>query len=175
MPDATAHPVRLRREARGLSQVALAAAAQLTRQSIGALEAGRAVPAVDVALRIAAALGCTVEELFAMGSTETTLQAERSAQGAAFQAGSHMEAARLVALGAADAGIGTRDVAIAFGRGFIPLAVERDDLVIPVVSVEDPRVQLLDTLTGASTRRELEPLGYDVRSSGDPVAEVHAA
>jgi putative molybdopterin biosynthesis protein len=53
------------RETRGLSQVALARSARLTRQSIGAIEAGRAMPAVDVALRLAKALECAVEELFA--------------------------------------------------------------------------------------------------------------
>lgn len=56
--------VRAQREARELSQVALAEAAGLTRQSIGAIEAGRATPAVDVALRIARALDAQVEELF---------------------------------------------------------------------------------------------------------------
>ncbi len=56
--------VRERREARALSQIDLARHARLTRQSISAIEAGRAVPSVDVALRIAAALDCQVEELF---------------------------------------------------------------------------------------------------------------
>lgn len=44
----------------------LADAASLSRQSVGAIEAGRAVPAVDVALRIARALECQVEDLFGM-------------------------------------------------------------------------------------------------------------
>ncbi len=56
--------VRERREACGLSQTALAERAKLSRQSVGAIEAGRTTPAVDVALRIARALGCQVEELF---------------------------------------------------------------------------------------------------------------
>lgn len=56
--------VRAAREALGLSQAELAAAVRLSRQSIGAIEAGRAVPAVDVALRIAAALQHSVEALF---------------------------------------------------------------------------------------------------------------
>ncbi len=62
--------VRERREARGLTQIALAERANLTRQSIGAIEAGRAIPSVDVALRIARALDGQVEELF--GGTEET-------------------------------------------------------------------------------------------------------
>jgi putative molybdopterin biosynthesis protein len=56
--------VRALREARGLSQVSLAAASLLTRQSVSAIEAGRSTPAVDVALRIARALDCRVEDLF---------------------------------------------------------------------------------------------------------------
>jgi putative molybdopterin biosynthesis protein len=70
--------VRELREASGLSQVALAEAVQLTRQSIGAIEAGRAMPAVDVALRIARALECQVEDLFSQQS-EVTIVAESTA------------------------------------------------------------------------------------------------
>lgn len=64
MPKPPPNRVQTVREARGLSQIALAAAAGLARQSVGAIEAGRATPAVDVALRLAKALGCRVEELF---------------------------------------------------------------------------------------------------------------
>lgn len=72
----SANRVRERRESRGLSQIALAERTALTRQSIGAIEAGRATPSVDVALRIAAALDCLVEELFAETRTSTTIAAE---------------------------------------------------------------------------------------------------
>lgn len=65
---ASPNRVREQREARGLTQIALAERSRLTRQSVGAIEAGRAVPAVDVALRIAHALECHVEWLF--GETE---------------------------------------------------------------------------------------------------------
>lgn len=61
----SANRVRELRESRGLSQSALAAAAGLSRQSIGAIEADRSVPGVDVALRLASVLGCPVESLFA--------------------------------------------------------------------------------------------------------------
>lgn len=64
MADGNANRVRELRDAHALTQVALAERAGLTRQSIGAIEAGRAMPAVDVALRIARALGCRVEDLF---------------------------------------------------------------------------------------------------------------
>ena len=63
--------VRALRESRGLSQVALAEAARLTRQSVGAIETGRATPAVDVALRVAQALDCRVEDLFTQPAAES--------------------------------------------------------------------------------------------------------
>lgn len=63
--------VRHRREALGLSQAALAAAIDLSRQSLSAIEAGRAVPSVEVALRLARALDSRVEELFAAPQAES--------------------------------------------------------------------------------------------------------
>src|SRR5689334_16027730 len=63
MPTAE-NGLRSRRERLGLSQVALAAAVGLSRQSLSAIEAGRSQPGVDVALRLAAALECRVEDLF---------------------------------------------------------------------------------------------------------------
>ena len=88
----------------------------------------------------------------------------------------HFEVAHAVAIGAADVGIATRDAAIVHGLHFVPLAEERYDLVIPLPVLDDPRIQrLLDALTTASCRGELSSLGYDVRSSGDRVAEIKAA
>jgi putative molybdopterin biosynthesis protein len=52
------------RRARGLSQRALAEAAGITRQAVGAVEAGRMQPSVSIALRLARALGTSVEALF---------------------------------------------------------------------------------------------------------------
>jgi len=65
--------MRARREALGLTQGALAEAVGLTRQSINAIEAGRSVPGVDVALRIAGALESTVESIFGAPAAEATL------------------------------------------------------------------------------------------------------
>lgn len=64
MPKPLQNQVRALREARSLSQVDLAEASRLTRQSVSAIETGRSTPAVDVALRIARALDCRVEDLF---------------------------------------------------------------------------------------------------------------
>jgi molybdate-binding protein/DNA-binding XRE family transcriptional regulator len=52
------------RTRRGWSQARMAEAAGVTRQSYAAVESGRAVPSTEVALRLAAALGRRVEELF---------------------------------------------------------------------------------------------------------------
>ena len=56
--------MRERRLQSGLTQAELAARASVSRQLVAAVEAGRHAPAVDAALRLARALGGTVEELF---------------------------------------------------------------------------------------------------------------
>ncbi len=91
-------------------------------------------------------------------------------------AASHGEVAGAVSLGAADVGVATRDVAIARGLDFVALAEERYDLALPLGALADPRLQrLLNVLSGAPARRELTALGYDLRGSGERVAEVRAA
>lgn len=72
--------VRELREARALTQAELAEAAGVTRQSVNAIEAGRAVPGVDVALRLARALGCAVETLFNTQASEARFLAEPSGE-----------------------------------------------------------------------------------------------
>lgn len=59
--------IRSRREELGLSQSALADRAGLSRQLVGAMEAGRHNPSVASALSVARVLGVTVEELFGDG------------------------------------------------------------------------------------------------------------
>jgi putative molybdopterin biosynthesis protein len=54
------------RRKRGLSAIQLAATVGVSRQTIYAMEAGTYVPNTAVALRLARALGTTVEELFAL-------------------------------------------------------------------------------------------------------------
>jgi putative molybdopterin biosynthesis protein len=90
---------------------------------------------------------------------------------------SHLDVARAVALGAADTGLAIRGVALALNLGFVPLAEERFDLVIPSDLSYDPRAaRLLDTLASGIFRREVEALGgYTVRDSGALVVETAAA
>lgn len=88
----------------------------------------------------------------------------------------HLEVAAAISMGAADAGIATRDAAIAFGLPFIPLAEERYDLVIPKELQREARMQrLLDLMTTLAFRKELSAIGYDVRSCGERIAEESAA
>lgn len=61
--DAT-NALRARRRESGLTQAELAQRAGVSRQLIAAVEAGQNAPAVDAALRLARALGTTVEALF---------------------------------------------------------------------------------------------------------------
>lgn len=56
--------VRRHRDAAGLSQIALATRVGISRQALAAIEAGRSVPATTVALALATALSCPVEDLF---------------------------------------------------------------------------------------------------------------
>ncbi len=62
-PALTNH-VREWRERRGWSQQTLALRVGASRQTVNAIEAGRTAPATVLALRLAAALSCRVEDLF---------------------------------------------------------------------------------------------------------------
>ncbi len=62
--------LRQARQAAGLSQEALAAAVGISRQAYSAAESGSAVPSTEIALRLALALGTTVEQLFALPESE---------------------------------------------------------------------------------------------------------
>jgi putative molybdopterin biosynthesis protein len=61
--------VRRARCAAGLSQQQLAARVGVSRQAIVAIEANQYVPNTAVALRLAQALGCRVEDLFSLGDS----------------------------------------------------------------------------------------------------------
>ena len=94
---------------------------------------------------------------------------------AVLRAGGHLEVARLIHAGVADVGIATRDAAVALGLGFVPLAVERFDLVFETSFRDDRRVvRLLDELSTGGLRADLTSLGYDVGQSGAHVANLAA-
>ena len=88
----------------------------------------------------------------------------------------HMDVARLVALGLADAGVALPEAARAHGLDFIPLAEERFDLILAKEHGGDARiVRLLDLLSARSFRREMETLGGHVtRDAGRLIADTSA-
>src|SRR5499426_4914902 len=68
--------IRSRRQAAGLSQQELARRCAMTRQAMNAIEAGHYVPGTLVAMRLAKALGCRVEDLFHLTDAPRQLEAE---------------------------------------------------------------------------------------------------
>lgn len=80
----------------------------------------------------------------------------------------HLDVARRVHCGAADAGVAIESAALAWGLGFVPLVEERFDLVIPASIAEAPPVsRFLDTLDDPGFRTEAASLpGYDTSISG---------
>ena len=58
--------MKVQRAMRNLTQAELAELAGVTRRSVNAIEAGRMVPSVLLALRLARALGVTVDAIFSL-------------------------------------------------------------------------------------------------------------
>jgi putative transcriptional regulator len=58
--------MKVERAKRDLTQAGLAELAGVTRKSINAIEMGHMVPSIVLALKLAKALGVTVEELFSL-------------------------------------------------------------------------------------------------------------
>jgi transcriptional regulator with XRE-family HTH domain len=110
--------LRLARAERGLSQRQLADAAAVSRSLVGAIEQGRHVPAVDAALRLAAAVGVAVEELF--GAPErpaaTPVAAPAPADGARVRAGRVGERVVVAPVGRDGAAWAAADGVLAGGR-----------------------------------------------------------
>jgi len=89
------------------------------------------------------------------------------ALGAGPRCADHFAVGRAVVMGAADAGVAIESVALALGLGFVPLAVERFDLVLPAALCDWPPVaRLLDALRDPALRREANALGYDTAPLG---------
>jgi molybdate-binding protein/DNA-binding XRE family transcriptional regulator len=89
---------------------------------------------------------------------------------------SHLEVARAVASGAADAGVSSACVAAAYGLGFLPLREVHYDLAIMKEYLEElPVRQLLATLENRWVRSQLRRLaGYDTGHTGEVMGEVAA-
>jgi molybdate-binding protein/DNA-binding XRE family transcriptional regulator len=90
------------------------------------------------------------------------------------EAATHMECARLVRYGFADAAMGFRAIADAFGLDFISLVAVRCDLVIPLDMTAHPSVRvLMDVLQSRRLRQELSALpGYESSCAGALIAKT---
>ncbi len=86
----------------------------------------------------------------------------------------HADGAQKVAFGFADAALGFRAVANAYGLDFVPIQVARCDLVLPDDMADHPSMRvLLDTLQSIELRKELRALpGYESSSTGSVIAEL---
>ena len=90
------------------------------------------------------------------------------------QVAGHVEGAQWIAFGQADAALGLRAVARAWGLDFVTLETVRCDLVIPEDLVGHPSVAiLLETLNSLRMRRELGALaGYEASCTGEVIARL---
>ena len=86
----------------------------------------------------------------------------------------HSRCAQAVAFNMADAALGLRAVAAAYGLDFVPMEAVRCDLVIPCDLLEYPAVKiLLDVLQTRSLRDELSSLpGYESACTGKVIGNV---
>jgi putative molybdopterin biosynthesis protein len=87
---------------------------------------------------------------------------------------SHREGAFRIACNVADAALGLRAIAEAYGLGFVPIAAARCDLVIPGDLDAHPTIKILmDVLQSGTLRKEIDSLpGYDGSVTGKTIAEL---
>lgn len=64
--DTLRNTLKVQRAMRDLTQAELAARAGVTRRSVNAIETGRMVPSVMLGLKLARALGVTIDVLFCL-------------------------------------------------------------------------------------------------------------
>lgn len=140
--------VRAQRLARGLTQGQLAELAGVSRQLVGAVEADRHLPRVDAAVRLAAALATTVEELLAPDTRDVVGVTEDPAEGALVRVGRVGD--QLVCVPAARSGEGwaTADAQVRGGAAQL-FDVERPAVLVagcdPIIGLA---ARLLETTGG---------------------------
>ncbi len=90
------------------------------------------------------------------------------------RASGHLQVAAAIAAGLADAGVASEPAARAYGLGFVPLAAEHFDLVIPARHTESREVQsLLRILSSRWLFDQLASLpGYDPARCGQHIATL---
>ena len=86
----------------------------------------------------------------------------------------HLQVAAATAAGLADAGVASEPAALAYGLGFVPLAEERFDLVIPAAQLGSREAEaLLRVLASPWLAAQLSSLpGYDAARCGERVATL---
>jgi putative molybdopterin biosynthesis protein len=110
--------------------------------------------------------------------TDEALAAARVEQGGIVgyreEVSTHWAVALRILRGEADVGVATRAVASALSLGFVPLARERFDLVVPKDAFFQPPVQtFIEAVRSERFRRSLERLGgYDWARTGRVLGEV---
>ncbi len=79
-----------------------------------------------------------------------------------------MNVAMAVASGRADTGLGVLAAARALGLDFVPLTLERYDLIIPVDLLDDERVRVLLEVVRSEnfSRQALAMGGYEIEQTG---------
>ncbi|MBN1953917.1 MAG: GntR family transcriptional regulator [Anaerolineae bacterium] len=84
------------------------------------------------------------------------------------QVSTHSEVALEIAEGRADVGLGIEAAALAYDLGFVPLVMERYDLMIPAAAWSSPPIRALSHwLSTAEARSAIEELGgYDTSATG---------
>lgn len=70
MDEKLRNTLKVQRAIRDLTQADLAALAGVTRRSVNAIETGRMVPSVLLALKLARALGASIETIFSLASAD---------------------------------------------------------------------------------------------------------
>lgn len=135
--------LRRYREAAGFTQAELAERAGVSRQLIGAAEAGRNLPRVDSGLALAGALGIEVEVLFAdHASAIDVLTGATPADGTLVRSGRVGEQIVVAPLHHAPEGWGTVDGEIRDG-GYLPWSQARDGFVVAGC---EPGLEVLERL-----------------------------
>lgn len=146
--------VRALRLARGLTQAQLAELAGASRQLVGAVEAGRHLPRVDAAARLAAALSTTVEELLAPDTREVVGVLEEPAEGALVRIGRVGDRLVCVPAGGSGEDWAGADAQVRHGAAH-PFDVERPTLVVAGC---DPIIGLAARLLEATSGPRVVPV-----------------
>jgi putative molybdopterin biosynthesis protein len=84
----------------------------------------------------------------------------------------HSQGAQLIACGGADAALGLRPVARAYGLDFVPIAEVRCDLVVPADLLHSPQIQvILNVIQSRDLRDEISLIpGYSPDKTGKTIA-----